>query len=160
MEHTQPGLHRTTALLLHRECVSSTETLLNDTTVEINKRRILCVDDEIIGTKILGEILKKQGYEVVLCHCPFAALRCDFSIFELAILDFQMPGLNGRELLLRLRALGARFPVVLLTGCLAALSHEDRVLFARCFDKSMPIQCLLETIAEFLDPSQPPDYGT
>jgi CheY-like chemotaxis protein len=91
---------------------------------------------------------------------PFAALRCDLSNFELAILDFQMPGLNGRELLLRLRALGARFPVVLLTGCLASLSHEDRVLFARCFDKSMPIQCLLGTIAEFLDPSQPPDYGT
>jgi CheY-like chemotaxis protein len=128
--------------------------------VQISRRRILCVDDEIIGTEMLGEILKEHGYEVALYHCPFAALRCDVSIFELAILDFQMPGLNGRELLLRLRALGARFPIVLLTGCLAALSHEDRVLFARCFDKSMPIHCLLETIAQFLDPSQPPDYGT
>jgi len=79
----------------------------------------------------MGETLKEHGYEVVLYHCPFAALRCDFSIIELAILDFQMPGLNGRELLLRLRALGARFPIVLLTVCLAALSQEDRVLFAR-----------------------------
>lgn len=70
-----------------------------------------------------------------------------------------MPGLNGRELLLHMRALGARFPIVLLTGCVETLLSEDRVLFARCIDKSMPIQHLLETIAEFLDPNRIPDYG-
>jgi CheY-like chemotaxis protein len=127
---------------------------------QINRCRILCVDDEVIGTEMLGEVLKDHGYDVVLYHCPIAALHCDLSFIELAILDFQMPGLNGRELLLRLRALGARFPIVCLTGCLSALSREDRVLFARCLDKSMPIQCLLETIAEFLEPNLPPDYGT
>jgi len=133
---------------------------LKATPMQIDRCRILCVDDEVVGTQMLGEVLKDHGYDVVLYHCPFAALHCDLSIVELAILDFQMPGLNGRELLLRLRALGARFPIVCLTGCLAALSHEDRVLFARCLDKSMPTECLLETIAEFLDPSQPHDFGT
>jgi CheY-like chemotaxis protein len=39
-------------------------------------------------------------------------------MFNLAIVDFEMPGLDGRELLLRMRALGARFPIVL-TGRLA-----------------------------------------
>ncbi len=68
-----------------------------------------------------------------------------------------MPGLNGRELLLRIRAMGAKFPIVLLTGRLAGLSNEDCVLFARCIDKSMPIHYLLDTIAEFLDPNQVPD---
>lgn len=46
------------------------------------------------------EILKEHGYSVVLYHCPLAALRCDLTIFDLAILDFQMPGLNGCELFL------------------------------------------------------------
>jgi hypothetical protein len=59
-----------------------------------------------------------------------------------------------------MRALGARFPIVLLAGCVDTLSHEERVLFARCLDKGMPIQRLLETIAEFLDPDQVPDWGT
>jgi CheY-like chemotaxis protein len=125
----------------------------------IRKRRILCVDDEIAGTTMRGEILKGHGYSVVLYHCPLAALSCDLSAFDLALLDFQMPELNGRELLLRLRALGARFPIVLLTGDIAALSFEDRVLFARCIDKGMPIQYLLETIEEFLDPNQLPDFS-
>jgi CheY-like chemotaxis protein len=159
MERAKHRVTLTTAFL-RGKCASSTEMPLTAPPVQINRHRILCVDDEIIGTEIHGEILNEHGYEVVLYRCPFAALRCDFSIFELAILDFQMPGLNGRELLLRLRALGARFPIVLMTGCLAELSREDRVLFARCFDESMPIHCLLETIAEFLDPSQPRDYGT
>jgi CheY-like chemotaxis protein len=123
------------------------------------KQSILCVDDEIIGTTMRGEILKEHGYSVVLYHCPLAVLHCDLSIFDLAILDFQMPGLNGRELLLRMRALGARFPIVLLTGCPDALSYEDRRVFSRCLDKDMPIQHLLETIAQFLDPDQLPDCG-
>jgi CheY-like chemotaxis protein len=124
------------------------------------KHRILCVDDEVEGTRIRGEILVEQGYSVVLYHSPLAALRGDPSLFDLAIVDFRMPELNGRELLLRMRALGARFPVVLLTGAVDALSHEERMLFARCIDKNRSIQYLLDTIAEFLDPNQIPDFGT
>jgi CheY-like chemotaxis protein len=127
---------------------------------QFQKYRILCVDDEIIGSTMRGEILKEHGYSVVLYHCPLEVLHCDFSMFDLAILDFEMPGLNGRELFLRMRVLGARFPIVLLTGYADALSYEDRALFARFLDKGMPIQRLLETIGEFLDPNQVPDCGT
>ena len=137
----------------------SKKTPLNASPGQFHKHRILCVDDEIIGTTMRGEILKEHGHSVVLYHCPLAVLRCDLSMFDLAVLDFQMPGLNGRELFLRMRALGARFPIVLLTGCVDALSYEDRVLFARCINKGTPIQRLLETIAEFLDPDQVPDCG-
>ena len=124
------------------------------------KHRILCVDDEIAGTRIRGEILEERGYSVVLYHSPLAVLRCDLSLFDLAVVDFQMPELNGRELFLRMRALGARFPIVLLSGAIDALSYEDRVLFARCLDKGRSVQNLLETITEFLNPNQPPDFGT
>jgi hypothetical protein len=50
--------------------------------------------------------------------------------------------------------------VLPITGCLDALSHEDARLFARCIDKGMPIHFLLNTIAEFLEPHQVPDYGS
>ena len=123
------------------------------------QQRILCVDDEPVSTRLRCEVLEKHGYSVTIYHRPLDVLRCDFSSFDIAILDFQMPELNGRELLLRLRALGARFPIVLLTGCVDALSYEDRVLFARCIDKAEPVTSLLDTIAEFLDPNQMPDFG-
>lgn len=125
-----------------------------------SQRRILCVDDEPLGTRLRGEVLEEHGYSVTIYNLPLDVLRCDFSNFDIAILDFQMPELNGRDLLLRMRALGVRFPIVLLTGCVDALSYEDRVLFARCIDKAEPITSLLDTIAEFLDPNQTPDFDT
>ena len=120
---------------------------------------ILCVDDEIEGTRMRGRILEQEGYSVVLYHSPLAVLHSNLSMFCLAILDFEMPGLNGQELLLRMRALGARFPIVLLTGSVNSLSPENRVLFARCIDKGSPIRYLLKTIAEFIGKDQIPDFG-
>jgi CheY-like chemotaxis protein len=134
-------------------------TPLNTSAAQVSKRRILCVDDEIVATRLRGEILEEHGYSVVLYHCPLAALHCDLSVFDLAVLDFQMPGLNGQELFLSMRALGARFPIILLTGSIDALSYEDRVLFARSLDKSRPIKYLLEVIEGFLNPNQIPDFG-
>ena len=107
-----------------------------------------------------AEILTEHGFSVVVFHSPRDVTRCDLSTFDLAILDFEMPGLNGRELLLRIRAMGARFPIVLLTGCLAGLSREDCDLFSRCIDKSMQIHYLLDTIEESLDPNPGPDYDS
>jgi CheY-like chemotaxis protein len=152
----------------YRPAEHSIQTTLDDlkeapesaSSAQSRKQRILCVDDEMEGTRLRGEILAEQGYSVVLYHSLLAALRCDLSLFDLAIVDFRMPELNGRELLLRMRALGARFPVVLLTGAVDALSDVDRILFARCIDKGRSIQHLLDTIAEFLDPNQIPDFGT
>lgn len=128
--------------------------------VRVHRHCILCVDDDVLGTNVRAEILKEHGYSVVVFNSPLEATRSDLTMFNLAIVDFEMPGLNGRELLLRMRALGARFPVVLLTGRLAALSHEERVLFSRCIEKDMPMHILLDTIANFLDPNQGPDYGS
>ena len=156
---------RPTELYLSNGLIESDQVSVNKMPVDvspaqIHKQRILCVDDDVLGTTMRAEILKEHGFSVVVFHSPLEVTRCDLSAFNLAILDFEMPGLNGRELLLRIRAMGARFPIVLLTGCLAGLSHEDCVLFARCIDKSMPIHYLLNTIAEFLDPNQGPDYGS
>jgi CheY-like chemotaxis protein len=145
--------------LLHRGDPGQ-RTPLDTKVVQRCRYQILCVDDEIAGTQTRAEILEKHGYAAVFYHHPLAVLSCDLSVFALAVLDFQMPGLNGRELFLRMRALGARFPIVLLTGGVDLLSYEDRVLFARCIDKDMPVKCLLDTIAEFLDPNQVPDFGT
>lgn len=70
-----------------------------------------------------------------------------------------MPKLDGKELHLRMRALGARFPVVLLSGSPDALSYENRILFARCLDKARPIEHPLDTLTEVLNPNCIADFG-
>ena len=126
---------------------------------EFTQRRILCVDDNLMELTLRGKILESQGYAVVLVSCPIQALRCNLSTFDLAILDFDMPGMNGTELFLRMRALHARFPILLLSASASTLSPEDRVLFSQCLDKGEPVCHLLDVIAAFLDPNEIPDFG-
>jgi CheY-like chemotaxis protein len=126
---------------------------------EFAQRRILCVDDNVLELTLRGKILELQGYSVVLLSCPLQALRCDLSTFHLAILDFDMPGMNGRDLFMRMRALHARFPILLLSASASTLGPEDRVLFSKCLDKGEPVRHLLHVIAAFLDPDEIPDFG-
>jgi CheY-like chemotaxis protein len=123
------------------------------------RRQIICVDDDAQCLRCQGELLEDLGYCVKLCGSPAAALSCDLGMFDLGVVDFDLPGLNGRELLLRMRAAGARFPIILVTGYLGSLSYEDRVLFTHCVDKCEPVRSLVEMIARLLDPDQLPDYG-
>jgi CheY-like chemotaxis protein len=95
----------------------------------------------------------------VLLSCPIQALQCDLSSFDLAILDFDMPGMNGRELLLRMRALHVRFPILLLSASASTLQPDDGVLFSRRINKGEPVRHLLDIIAAFLDPNEIPDFG-
>jgi CheY-like chemotaxis protein len=114
------------------------------------QKRILCVDDNVPSLLLRGKILELQGYIVVLLSCPMQVLSYDLSTVDLAVLDFDMPGMNGKDLLLRMRALRARFPILLLSGSGNTVPPESRVLFSKCLDKGDPVRHLLDCIAGFL----------
>jgi CheY-like chemotaxis protein len=117
---------------------------------------ILCVDDEHIGLGVRTALLEDEGYYVTAVSCPLMALEHDVSQFHLAILDFDMPGLNGFQLLLRLRAKHASFPIVLLSGMSRELPNDIRAMFSSCVDKGEPIHILLNTIRSYLTPIPDP----
>jgi CheY-like chemotaxis protein len=118
---------------------------------------LLLVDDDRTGLYLRGHILEQAGYTVTLRSDPKQALQCDMNSFDLAIVDFDMPGCDGRELLLRMRALKARFPILLLSGSVDTLPWETRVLFARCIAKPTCNQALLAAVTAFLEQSVLPD---
>ena len=122
---------------------------------------ILCVDDDHIGLRLRAALLEDEGYSVTAVSCPLMALEYDVSQFHLAILDFAMPGLNGFQLLLRLRAAQASFPIVLLSGMSRELPNDMRILFSSCLDKGEPIHLLLDTVSSYLTSiPDPPVYRT
>jgi CheY-like chemotaxis protein len=111
---------------------------------------ILCVDDDHIGLGLRSALLENEGYSVTAVSCPFMALEYDVSQFHLAILDFDMPALNGFQLLLRLRAAHASFPIVLLSGMSRDVPKDMRKVFTSCLDKGEPIDLLLNTVRSYL----------
>nr|WP_245218501.1 HD domain-containing phosphohydrolase [Rubellimicrobium aerolatum] len=81
----------------------------------------LCViDDHPVNLRVLkGVIASVPGWRAETFQDPLAALdRCRATVFDLVIVDYQMPGLNGIDVLRRLRA-DPRFehvPVVMITA--------------------------------------------
>ena len=93
----------------------------------IEKRKILCVDDEFSALKILETILQAHGYEVMFADSGKDALELiSKQKIDLVLLDVLMPELNGYEVCRRIRS-DERFknvPIIMVTSL---TSKEDRI---------------------------------
>jgi DNA-binding response OmpR family regulator len=82
----------------------------------MDRSRVLLVDDDATIRDHLGPFLSRSGLEVATAGDGIAALAAIASDRpDLVVLDVMMPGLDGREVLRRLRAEGGWLPVILLT---------------------------------------------
>ncbi|MCQ4160794.1 response regulator [Roseomonas sp. GC11] len=88
--------------------------------------RVLLVDDEPMVRRLLADALRERGLSVTAVESAAAALaeQARDGFFDLLVTDLAMPGLDGLELLRRLRKRQARLPALLLTGHLAEASPE------------------------------------
>jgi len=81
------------------------------------RARILVVDDERIVCASCERILGAEGHEVSSTQDPADGLRrVRDEAPDLAILDLKMPGMNGIELLRRIKELGVATEVMIVTG--------------------------------------------
>jgi two-component system copper resistance phosphate regulon response regulator CusR len=79
--------------------------------------RILIVEDEVKTAKFLEKGLEEAGYVVSVAGDGFDGLHLAQELdFDMAILDVMLPGLDGWQVLERLRQDGRRLLVLLLTA--------------------------------------------
>lgn len=84
---------------------------------EIETKSILLVDDDETLRGRLARAFANRGWTVTEADCYEAALTLvERTKPQRAVVDLKMPGLNGLELLKRLRELSPQTDVVLLTG--------------------------------------------
>lgn len=85
----------------------------------MNRKRILVVDDQPENIAVMREILKSDYTVIAATNGERAlALAKSASPPDLVLLDVMMPGMDGHEMLRRLRAspVTAALPVVLVTS--------------------------------------------
>ena len=82
-----------------------------------SKGKVLVVDDEPDMLENLGTILKRAGYECVSCDGGAEALAClTREQPDLILTDLKMPGIDGTEVLERVRTEYGALPVIMVTG--------------------------------------------
>jgi len=93
--------------------------------------KILVVDDQPANLRVVSALLNRHGYEVLSASDGESALElATAQVPDLMLLDMMMPGMDGFELISRIKQLPAlgQVPVVFLTAA------QDRDMLLRAFD--------------------------
>lgn len=92
--------------------------------------RILIVEDDKLFNETLEDFLEEEGYEVQSVLDPYSALDISYeNLFDLYLLDVNLPYENGFELLKKLRESGDETPCIFIT------SREDKASLKEGFEK-------------------------
>jgi DNA-binding response OmpR family regulator len=119
--------------------------------------RILLVDDDEDNLKIFTIILENQGFLVDAYSDPVVALS-EFkpSLYDLIILDYRMPEMNGIELYKKIREKDASTKITILTASHEQMYVNDNQELKRepslkVIRKPVAIGKLLEEVTELLN---------
>ncbi len=80
-------------------------------------KSVLVVDDDVGMVETLVDILTANGYDVAAAHSGGAAIgMVNQAHYDVALMDIQMPGLNGIEALKTIRTVAPHLPVIMMTA--------------------------------------------
>ncbi len=117
---------------------------------------LLVVEDNPMNMELSVDLLESYGYEVTPAEDGFKALeRVKETKFDLILLDMQLPGMDGPEVLERLKAdpETAAMPVVALTAH-AMSGDEARFMEAGCagyISKPIDVHRFKTEVAQYLE---------
>lgn len=99
----------------------------------MEKKKILVVDDEVDFLEVVRLRLEASGYEVISAQSGEEALKkIKDEKPAVVLLDILMPGIDGLEVLKRIRKTDENLPVYIIT----AFSTEERFKVANKFGAS------------------------
>jgi CheY-like chemotaxis protein len=107
---------------------------------------VFYVDDNAKAQRLLGSLMTACGFRVITASNPLEALaRCASLRFDLALLDYRMPFLNGSQLAKEIKSLAPNVPIVLISGY-AALAPSELLFVDAHFGRDTILDDLLKTM--------------
>jgi len=81
------------------------------------KENILLVDDDMSVRTVFSGVLRREGYRVNAVKDGYEAIKVvEQEDFDLALVDLSMPGLDGIEVLEKIKSIRPEIRVVIYTG--------------------------------------------
>jgi CheY-like chemotaxis protein len=117
---------------------------------------ILIVDDAPLNLKLAAIILEKEGYRVHRATDANEALTILETLHpDLILLDIQMPGMDGMEMVRRLKADPETAGIVVVALTAHAMVGDDQKAYAAGFDgyitKPIEIASFTAQVREYLE---------
>jgi CheY-like chemotaxis protein len=123
------------------------------------KATILCIDDHrngLIGRKML---LEENGYEVLEATGGDEGLKLFRShSVDAVVLDYQMPGMNGDVVAVKMKRVKSHVPIMLLSAY-GPLPQNKLKAVDTFLSKSQPPNILLSTLQSLLDSRSKPFFS-
>ena len=132
-----------------------------------DRPRLLIADDDREMLALLSSTFIHAGYEVVESANGTEVLNllrastADNGRLDLAVLDINMPGLSGLQILGWIRRSSATMPVILITafGSPQLHEHAQRLGATKVFDKPFSLMDLLDFVGTALASPAPSGRG-
>ncbi len=120
--------------------------------------KILVVDDEAPVRDLLSDLFKKEGFLPETCSSGEEALEAlKKDSFDVVLLDIKLGGINGLDVLQKIRAQYPELPVVMITG----FGFDEELIckskqFGCCgyIGKNMPVPQIIFTFKQFIKESK------
>lgn len=90
-----------------------------DTEVDLSSLRFIVIDDSLFSREAVADALRRSKHGAVTAESGAKAVAlCRKHRFDVALIDFEMPGMNGPETIRALRRLGTASPrlMIMLTA--------------------------------------------
>ena len=107
---------------------------------------VFYVHDNAKSRRLLSSVLTDCGFEIITAADPLEALRrCKELLFDLALLDYQMPSLTGSQLAQEIKFLVPDVPIVLISDY-AILPASELMFVDAHFGHGTSLDDLVETM--------------
>ena len=126
---------------------------MSDSLNESTRAHLLIVEDSSDCLEMQGLLLRQAGYTVSAHEHPDAALAAARERpYDLVVIDYDLPGMNGQQFMHALRKILPEIGVVFVSGTLTLKLADQlrREGAAGVFNKPFNPKTLLETIDEIL----------
>ena len=93
--------------------------------LKLMNRQILVVDDQPGIRMLLSDVFKSKGYQVQTANTGAEALEIlSRSSFDLLVIDYQLPIVDGAGVLNELKKRNMQIPTIMISGLIEELSQE------------------------------------
>jgi FixJ family two-component response regulator len=113
---------------------------------------VFVIDDDVVVRESTKALLEARHYAVEAFSSGHELLaRADGTAADCLLLDIQMPGMSGIEVVRVLRQRGDATPVILVSGAISQATHaQAEMLGVRLLEKPIPLANLVAAIEQAL----------